>query len=122
MLNVEILGNNRLTRLFNEAVCRIEMADHGFENLQLAKIEAEKLYDDVNCVAISETDVVRKNVMAEFVSFKQSIEDMSVLELSQGLKKSLIYHVYDLASGKIREMKHLRSNIDRVVTKSKQVA
>lgn len=122
MLNVEILGNNRLTRLFNEAVCRIEMADHGFENLLLARIEAGKLYDDVNCVAISETDVVRKNVMAEFVSFKQSIEDMSVSELSQSLKKSLIHHVYDLASVKIREMKHLRSNIDRVVTKSKQVA
>jgi len=122
MLNVEILGNNRLTRLYNETVCRIEMADHGFENLQLAKIEAEKLYDDVNCVAISETDVVRKRVMLEFVSFKNSIEDMSVLELSQSLKKSLIHYMYSLASDKIREMKHLRSNIDRVVTKSKRVA
>ncbi|MDI6977145.1 hypothetical protein [Serratia sp. Se-RSBMAAmG] len=122
MLNVEILGNNRLTRLYNETVCRIEMADHGFENLQLAKIEAEKLYDDVNCVAISETDVVRKNVMAEFVSFKQSIEDMSVLELNSSLKKVIIHAVYLLASGKIREMKHLRSNIDRVVTKSKRAA
>lgn len=122
MLNVEILGNNRLTRLYNETVCRIEMADHGFENLQLAKIEAEKLYDDVNCLAISETDVVRKSVMAEFDSFKQSIEDMSVLELNASMKKMFIYDMYSLASDKIREMKHLRSNIDRVVTKSKLVA
>lgn len=122
MLNVEILGNNRLTRLYNETVCRIEMADHGFENLQLAKIEAEKLYDDVNCLAISETDVVRKSVMAEFDSFKQSIEDMSILELNASMKKMFIYDMYSLASDKIREMKHLRSNIDRVVTKSKLVA
>jgi len=122
MLNVEILGNNRLTRLCNETVCRIEMADHGFENLQLAKIEAEKLYDDVNCLAISETEVVRKSVMAEFTSFKQSIEDMSVLELNSSMKKMFIYDMYSLASDKIREMKHLRSNIDRVVTKSKLTA
>lgn len=122
MLTVEILGNNRLTRLYNETVCRIEMADHGFENLQLAKIEAEKLYNDVNCLAISETDVVRKRVMSEFDSFKQSIEDMSVLELNASMKKMFIYDMYSLASDKIREMKHLRSNIDRVVTKSKLVA
>lgn len=122
MLNVEILGNNRLTRLYNETVCRIEMADHGFENLQLAKIEAEKLYDDVNCLAISETNVVRKSVMAEFGSFKQSIEEMSVLELNASMKKMFIYDMYSLASDKIREMKHLRSNIDRVVTKSKCAA
>lgn len=122
MLTVEILGNNRLTRLYNEAVCCIEMADHGFENLQLAKIEAEKLYDDVNCLAISETDMVRKNIMAQFDSFKKAIENMSVLELSWSMKKMFIHDMYSLASDKIREMKHLRSNIDRVVTKSKCAA
>lgn len=122
MLNVEILGNNRLTRLYNETVCRIEMADHGFENLLLAKIEAEKLYNDVNCLAISETDVVRKSVMSQFVSFKEAIEGMSVLELSWSLKKAFIHDIHSLASDKIREMKHLRSNIDRVVTKSKLIA
>lgn len=122
MLNVEILGNNRLTRLYNETVCRIEMADHGFENLLLAKIEAKKLYNDVNCLAISETDVVRKSVMSQFVSFKEAIEGMSVLELSWSLKKAFIHDIHSLASDKIREMKHLRSNIDRVVTKSKLIA
>ena len=64
----------------------------------------------------------RKSVMAEFDSFKQSIEDMSVLELNASMKKMFIYDMYSLASDKIREMKHLRSNIDRVVTKSKLVA
>lgn len=113
---VKFLGNVRLTKLYEDTVLRIKNAEMEFDDLLLAKNEAHKLYSEVNCKAISETVQVRNKLLSEFSSFKESIEKFSTLELSWSIKKALVNDVHYLVSERIREMKHLRSNIDRIVT------
>lgn len=117
MLTVKLLGNARLTSLYENTVSKINSLEQkDFIFISNSREEAEKLYSENNCIAISQIQKLREQLLKEFYAFKEEIDAFNGIELSKTLKKAFIHDIWCLVSEKIKELKQLRSNIDRIVT------
>lgn len=121
MLYVKFFGNprltSRLTSLYENTVSNINSLEQKeFVLISKSREEAEKLYSENNCIAISQIQKLREQLLKEFYAFKEEIDAFNSIELSKTLKKAFIHDVWCLVSEKIKELKQLRSNIDRIVT------
>jgi len=117
MLYVKILGNARLTSLYETTVSNINYLEQkDFNLISKSREDAERMYSEDNCVAISQIQKLREQLLKEFYTFKEEINTFNSIELSQELKKAFIQNIWYLVSEKTKELKQLRSNIDRIVT------
>lgn len=117
MLTVKLLGNARLTSLYETTISNIHSFEKdGFGYITKSREEAEKLYSEDNCIAISQIQKLRERLLEEFNLFKGEMETFNGIELSKTLKKAFIHDIWCLVSEKTKELKQLRSNIDRIVT------
>ena len=111
MLTVKLLGNARLTSLYETTISNIHSFEKdGFGYITKSRENAEKLYSEDNCIAISQIQKLRFNL------FKGEMETFNGIELSKTLRKAFIHDIWCLVSEKTKELKQLRSNIDRIVT------
>lgn len=117
MLTVKLLGNARLTSLYETTIYNIHSFEkESFGDIAKSREDAEKLYSKNNCIAISQIQKLRKLLLEEFNLFKGEMDTFNGIELSKTLKKAFIHDIWYLVSEKIKELKQLRSNIDRIVT------